>query len=472
MVIVRILAAALALLAGCAAEHRGLDGAGPDEARLVAAIVDPLIEAERARSGMPGAALVFVRGGRIVYQRGYGVADLARRTPVDPERTVWPIASITKVLTAIAALQLAEEGKLSLDGDVNRALTRLQVPDQGFGPLTLRQLLTHTAALDELPGRRSAAPASPNMAAFLRGRLRRYRAPGAATAYGSYGMMLAGVLVEEASGLSYAEFLRRRIFDPADMRSARVMAEPGDEAGVATPYLLEDGNGRPIPHEWYASLATSSAVASASDMGRLIAALLDEDRPAQRRLLSPATFRAMTGRQATIHPDVPGWGFGFQLDEVNGRAVAEHGGDIGGFAALLVLIPQEDAGFFIVSHGEGSDLRFRVRQALLDRLWPAPAEQVPPPDPAAAPRLQEYAGRYLSSMVCRTCPGDAAEVFELAVEGDGTLRFWGQRWIPLARDLFIRDDGRRRLGFSRDAAGRIASVSGGSWRVADRLPPA
>ena len=72
-----------------------------------------------------------------------------------------------------------------------------------------------------------------------------------------------------------------------------------------------------------------------------------------------------------------------QMDRVNGRTVAEHGGDIGGFAALFAVLPGEDSGFFIVNHGEGSNLRFEVKDALLDRLYPAREK---PAVPRATPR--------------------------------------------------------------------------------------
>ena len=83
--------------------------------------------------------------------------------------------------------------------------------------------------------------------------------------------------------------------------------------------------------------------------------------------------------------------------------------------------------------------------------------------------LREYAGRYISSFACRSCPDSEEQAFRLTAEPDGTLSLWGQKWVPLRRDLFIRDDGKRLLGFARNAEGGITAVSAGSWRVADRL---
>src|SRR5262249_10890194 len=163
--------------------------------------------------------------------------------------------------------------------------------------------------------------------------------------------------------------------------------------GLAAPYEIDDGHARRLEYEWYSTPAVASAVSSAMDMGQLLIGLTENT------LLSGATLRSMTTTQATLHPDVPGWGYGFQLDSVNGRRVAEPGGDIGGFAGLLTLVPDEKLGFFIVHHGEGSSLRFAVRAMLLDKLLPGH-----PALPVAlhGVDLQPYAGRYRASFYCHT----------------------------------------------------------------------
>lgn len=440
-----------------------------DPAVRIAAIVDPIVEADLAASGAPGAAFVFVQGGRIVYSRGYGTSDLASGARLDPARTDWPIASITKTVTALAVLQLVDRGRVSLDVDVNRYLRRLQVPAQGYPPLTLRHLLSHTGGLDELPGRQFDGAGRPDMAAFLRGKLVRYRAPGPATAYSTYGIMLAAVVLEDVTGVAYSDYVRDNIFRPAGMASARIMEVRGDERGVATPYRLADGRAEPMPYEYYVSSPASSMVATAEDMGRLLLIHLAQGRVGGASILSPRLMLLMHRQQATIDPALPGWGLGMQMDRVNGRDIAEHGGDVGGFSSLFVLLPGENAGFFIVSHGEGGNLRYRVKQALMDGLFPGPPLHVPVPRAGNAAALREYAGRYLSSLACHTCP-DPDDVFTIEVRADGTLSLWGQSWVPLRRDLFVRADGRSLLGFARDSRGRPAIVSGGSWRVADRLP--
>ena len=444
----------------------------PSLEAIVAATVDPIIEAELAKTGTPGAAFVFVHGGKIVYQRGYGVSDLKNAAPVDPARTIWPIASISKIVTAMAVLQLVDGDRVDLDTDVNRYLRRMQVPAQGYPPLTLRHLLSHTGGLDELPGRQFDGKAPQDMAAFIRDKLVRYRAPGLQTAYSTYGILLAAIVLEDVAGQPYAEYLRKHVFVPAAMPSARVMSVRGDEKGVATPYRIEDGQAEAMPYEWYVSTPTSSIAATAEDMGRLLLVHLANGRAGDQQILSTALTRSMHEQQATIHPAVPGWSLGMQMDRVNGRTVAEHGGDIGGFSALFAVLPGEDSGFFIVNHGEGSNLRFEVKDALLDRLYPARENPtVPPRRPESVPALQEFGGAYRSTLACQTCPDADDSPFTVEVQSDGSLSLWGQVWIPLQQDLFIRDDGKRLLGFARNTEGKITAVSAGSWRVAERISP-
>ncbi len=425
--------------------------------------VDELIESALRETGTPGAALALVRDGKIVHMRGYGLADVQSKLAVDIN-TVWPIASITKVLTSIAVMQLVESGKVKLDADVNSYLKRVHVPNTFPSPITVADLLRHTSGLDELPGRRfERASDLPPMDKFLAEHLIRYRPAGEFTSYSSYGMSLAGLLIEEVTGSSYAKYLDAHLFKPLGMKSARIMTKPGDEAGVATPYEVDDGKANRINFEWYATPPVASAVMSTSDMGKLLIELTAE----KPRVLSRHSLQLMFSTQATLHPSVPGWGYGFQLDNFNGVNIAEHGGDIGGFAGLMSIVPEKRLGLFIVHHGEGSGIRFDVRKKVFEKYFPSR-----PLIPVALKNvdLKPYAGTYRASFQCHTCssPPEVPE-FNVSINNDGTLELWGNRWIPIAEDLFSREDGQARLAFVRDAKGSVTALSGGSWRVGEKV---
>jgi CubicO group peptidase (beta-lactamase class C family) len=311
----------------------------------------------------------------------------------------------------------------------------------------------------------------PPLADFLNaGKLVRVRPAGALTAYSSYGIALVSLLVEEAAGRRYEEFVRDTVFAPLGMRSARFMRAAGDEAGVAKGYAVEDGAATRVDYEFYVTTGAASAVCTIADMARVGAMLLGAGAAQSVRVLSPTLAGEMLRQQASVHPKVPGWGLGVQLDAAGDRAIVEHGGDIAGFACLLTLVPDLGIGFFTVHHGEGGDLRFRVRDAVLGAIAPF-TPQKPTPDPAAAGRLADYVGRYRSTLECFSCAVDgAANAFPCTLgPRGGTLKFWGQTWVPVGDELFVREDGAKRLGFARGGDGQVTTVSGGAWRVAVKI---
>jgi hypothetical protein len=177
----------------------------------------------------------------------------------------------------------------------------------------------------------------------------------------------------------------------------------------------------------------------------------------------------MARQQATVHPAIPGWGYGWQQNDANGQRIIEHGGDIGGFASLLTLLPDERFGLLVVSHLEGSSLRFKLKQAILDKYFP---DKRAPRLGASRPKkeLVAYAGTYLANNYCRTCPdGESnAQRFEIVANDDGSLGLWDDKWLEIAPLLFSSQDGKRRIGFMRDRSGKVIAVSAGSWRVLER----
>jgi CubicO group peptidase (beta-lactamase class C family) len=434
-------------------------------------VADAIVAPALRTSGIPGGAFIVFDARGQTASRFWGLADREKRTPVSGE-TVWPIASVTKVLTAVAALALVDRGKLDLDGDIRQPLKSVRVPDYRGPALTLRRLLSHTGGFDEVPGRQwDGRGTPPRLADFLNGgKLVRIRPAGELTAYSSYGIAIVSALIGDVSGEEYEDFVSDTVFAPLRMRAALFMRQEGDERGVAQGYAIDDGTAKRVGHEFYVTTGAASAVCTIGDMAKVGAMLLSRGAAQNARVLSTTLATEMMRQQATVHPKVPGWGLGVQLDLFGNRAVAEHGGDIGGFACLLTLVPALGLGFFTVHHGEGGDLRFRVREAVLEAIAPFTAEK-PRPDPAAARRLPDYFGRYRSTLECLSCAGDgSANAFRCAPgEAPQTLSLWGQTWIPVGGDLFVRDDGVRRLGFARGADGRVTAVTGGAWRVAAKI---
>jgi hypothetical protein len=169
---------------------------------------------------------------------------------------------------------------------------------------------------------------------------------------------------------------------------------------------------------------------------------------------------------------MPGWTYGFQEDDKNGLRILEHGGDIAGFSSLLVLLPDENTGFFIVHHVEGANLRFELKQKFLDRYFPDKRSfKGPTADPGSAGELKRFAGLYRANLFCHTCT-DSLPVPEVEVTAneDGTITVWEERWVQIEPLLFVRMDGKRKIGFQEDQkTGQILQMSSGSWKVLEKV---
>lgn len=435
------------------------------DVRALETLVDSVMLRGMDSDHIPGAVFTLVQDGRVVFAKGYGFSDIDAKRPVSPDSTVFRIGSITKLFTATAVVQLADRGRIQLDRDVNQYLKRIQVPATYADPVTATHLLSHTAGFDELPGVRQArsAEALLPLHEFLRGKLVRVRPPGSVTAYSSFGVALAGLLVEDISGLPYEEYLRQHIWRPSGM--TRTFITPG---GAPTGYEYQNGQVTRAPYEWYHTSPASSINSTAADMARFIIAHL-EGRGA---ILSGRATRDMHRRHATMHPLLPGWTLGFQENDLNGERIIEHGGDIAGFSSLLVLLPERRTGFFVAHHREGANLRFTVEQAVLDRFFPdrRPAEKLPTPAGKWA-LADRFVGTYRWNIYCRTCPPGTQQLPEFIVTAneDGTINVTGRRWVEVSPFFFRSLEGKMRLGFAADSTGRVMHLTGGSWLVVERV---
>ncbi len=460
--------------------HCNVGTAAPkDSERVIEAdgltrLLEPVFHAGMKKENIPGAAFVLFKGGEVVMAKGYGVADIDSGRRVEPEKTIFPIASITKIFTATAVMQLVDNGRIDLHTDVNRYLTSLQVPETYPEPITTAHLLTHTSGLDELPGRRvnSAADVVP-LHEFLRDRLIRVHPPGEMTSYSSYGMTLAGLLVMDVSGEPFERYLAAHIWRPLGMDHTWITVPPEQTPNLATAYEIDGAKPVALPYEIYQTPQVASIVSTAADMAKFMIAHLQNGRLKDVRILRETATTTMQRQHATMHPRVPGWGYGWQLADTNGRRIIAHGGDIGGFSTLMVLLPDEGVGFFVAHHIEGTNLRYSVERAVLDRYFPdRRSREIPKARKNKAEQLQRFAGKYRANIFCHSCPGGGPNVqdFEVKANKDGTITAWDQKWFPIEPLYFASADGRQHIGFKEDAQKKIVALTRGSWRVLERIP--
>ena len=444
----------LALLALLAALVPASAPARPslDDASDVEGFVAGFLEAELAERRVPGAVFVLVRGDRVALARGYGVANVETRAPVDPERTLFRVASVSKLFTATAALQLVEEGRLGLDDDVNRRLRSLRVPDAFGEPVRVRHLLTHTAGFDDRFLGIAALGADPpeTLRAHLARRLpARALPPGRSASYSNYGVALLGLVVEDVAGRPFEEGVEASVLRPLGMTRSSFRPDAALRADLATGYLRRGDALRALPYDVLLGAPAGGLAATGSDMARFLRALLRGGALAGARVLRGETLAEMQRTQFSHDPALPGVGFGFHERRHGRYRAVEHAGDWGGFSSLLQLVPEADLGFFLSYNVDDPGLRERFSAALLARYLPVERGPAPPPAAGAEARAAGVAGWYRWNRYTRA---DLTKLFAPPVRvqavGGGELRV-GSPGSPFDA-----------LALREEAPGRYVAVAG------------
>jgi hypothetical protein len=274
-------------------------------------------------------------------------------------------------------------------------------------------------------------------------------------------------MVEEVSGVPIETYFRRNIWEPLAMSRASIDVPPALQGDIAMGYEIESDSLVQQPWEWYHTTPASSVNATIADMGRFMLAHLEPDGAEHARILSDAAMLEMHRQQVTMHPSIPGYALGFYEDYVGDLHILEHGGNMAGFSAMMVLIPTENAGFFVVNQFEGSRLRDDLKWLLLERFFPAARQRHPVPatlPTVAEVRPERFAGNYIPLTSCFSCqPIRAAAVITVTANDDGTLGCLGGRWIAVDSLRFVKDNGSGYIVFRADSSGTIQDASAGAF---------
>jgi len=353
---------------------------------------------------LAGAVVVIVKDGAILTQRGYGYADVAKKTPVDPVTTLFRPGSVSKLMTWTAVMQLVEQGKLDLDADVNQYLD-FQIAPRDGKPITLRQVLTHTAGFEEqVKGILSEDPASPPYDALLkRWTPARVFDAGTTPAYSNYATSLAGYVVQRVSGLSFDDYLDKHIFAPLAMtRSTFRQPLPKElEPLAATGYVL--GSGEPKKFEIVGPAPAGSLSSPGQDMAHFMIAHLQDGEFRGQRILKAETARQMHDTPLSLLPPLNRMELGFFETNINGRDVIAHLGDTQNFHTSLHLFRAEQVGFYVSFNAAGKEgaahkLRLALFADFADRYFPGPPRTEARVDEATAKQhAQMMVGNWYAS---------------------------------------------------------------------------
>jgi CubicO group peptidase (beta-lactamase class C family) len=336
-----------------------------------------------------GLAVGVVRDGHLAFFHGHGLADIASHIPIT-EDTVFRIASLTKTFTAIAVMQLWEQGLIELDAPANDYLRAYQlIPAKAtFRPATVRHLLTHTAGIREVlhpsgllrmrdlgetvPFGRHV----PSLAEYYRGGLHIDAEPGSRFMYTNHGFATLGQLVEDVSGQPLDGYMRERIFEPLGMSSTDLVRSERVQSHLATAYDLRSDGARRIPDYALVTGGGGGIYSSTRDMARYMAALLGGGANEYGRVLKPETMAAMYAPHYQPDARMAGNGLSFFRLNLGGHLALEHDGILPGCDSQIFLAPDDGVGVIAFANGARRGFHWLTPVAgdLLRSLLGAPEE--------------------------------------------------------------------------------------------------
>jgi len=380
-------------------------GAHPLDAADLSAWLDGRVPYALKSGDIAGAVVVVVKDGKVLFEKGYGYADVAAKVPMDAKATMMRIGSTSKLFTWTAVMQLVQQGKLDLDRDVNDYLD-FKIPETFGKPVTLRDLMNHRAGFEE--GLKDILAYDPTHLESNEKYLKDHPRPmlfppGKVPAYSNYGAALAGYIVQRVSGEPYEQYVAQHIFEPLGMtHSTMVQPLPARFAPFIAKGYRTASDAAPTPFELVITSPAGSASASAADMARFMLAHLQQGSVDGHAILDPATTALMHSPSESEPPGFATMAHGFFSATQNGRTVIGHGGDTIVFHTELDMLPQEGVGIFYSFNSRGKDqavygARKQLFDGFMDRYFPATATVGPPALSSAKSDAQQIAGRYQSS---------------------------------------------------------------------------
>ena len=465
------------------------------------AFVDGLLKDAMGREHIAGATVAIVQNGQVVLKKGYGFASLAPNRPVDPDRTLFRVGSISKTFTWIALMKEVEAGRMRLNQPVNLYLPeKVQVKDQGFDqPVRVANLMDHSAGFEDRAFgqlmERDYDRVRPLDLYLRQERPKRVHTPGALSSYSNYGAALAGEAVTYASGRPYERLVEDEILVPLGMAHTTFREPHAPKAGLPSPMPsqlagdISDGyRWTPVgfarrDYEFIGQIAPAGAASStAGDMARYMLMQLGGGQLGGTTIYGPTTAQAFRTPLRKTPIGINGWAHGLMVfDLPGGHRGYGHGGATLSFFSNMVVVPDLNLGIFISTNTDtGRPLVNRLPDRIVQHFYAAPDIYPLPGSPELTQRRSDIAGYYLTTrraysglegFVDQLNGGSTVEVTrdgKLATINDAGVRTWTPEG-PLDEGRFIVSQASERIAFDMAEGGaRAFHVSNGT-QVMERV---
>jgi CubicO group peptidase (beta-lactamase class C family) len=361
-----------------------------------------------ARGDIPGAVVVVVKDGQVLTEKGYGYANVAKKTKVDPKATLFRPGSISKLFTWTALMQQVEQGKVDLNADVNKYID-FKIPPYEGKPVTVLDLMTHTPGFEEaVKSLITKGPTEVPFDTLLKQWVpARIYAPGTTPAYSNYGASLAGYIVQRTSGEPFDAYLENHIFKPLGMEHATFRQPVPANLKPLMAEGYRPGDDKPMGFEFVNAAPAGALSATGDDMAKFMIAHLQNGQYDGQQILKPETAMLMHSRANTPFPTGNGMAHGFYETNINGLHVIAHGGDTEAFHSDLHLFLDKNVGIFVSFNSPGKEgtaepLREQFFSDFADRYFPEAPDAVKADPTNAKEDAQKLAGVYSTTRGSRT----------------------------------------------------------------------
>jgi CubicO group peptidase (beta-lactamase class C family) len=319
---------------------------GPKLYSQIDAYVQKLVDQDR----VSGLALAVVKDGAITHQRGFGFR-CSGESQVN-NRTQFVLGSMSKSFTALAIMQLVEARKVDLEAPVQHYISWFQVADEEASYLiTVRQLLHHTSGFPKrVPFVAGTATLEEHVRAL--GAMKLAQSPGKGHLYSSGNYQVLGLIVEQVTGKTFAEYVRQRIFEPLAMNDSRMVPDKSEASLMACGHRYWAGFpfSVDLPHE-SGRLPTAAIISTAGDLAKYTKALLNQGRGTKGTVLSPAGVREL------LKPGVDvgrfGYAMGWRVGPIHKVPAIHHGGIVDHFRGKIIMLPQQNSAVVVLTNVSG-----------------------------------------------------------------------------------------------------------------------
>jgi CubicO group peptidase (beta-lactamase class C family) len=450
------------------------------------------IAAIMEREGIPGAGIALVERDRIIWAGGIGLADRERGIPVTSD-TLFRVGSVTKTFLVLALMQLVEQGRLDLDTPVAQLAPELAIENRWAAeqPITVAQLLEHTAGFDEMRPNETFAPPEAETMSLAEvlarnpgSRVARWR-PGSRASYSNPGYTVAAYVLEKLTGRPYEEVLERELFQPLGMTDAALRMTPEVGARLARGY---DERDQLVPFRGIYHRPAGNLMVSSRDLAALVQLALARGKVGGASLISPASMdRIERSETGPLDPGDARYGLGNWGDVWSRVVLRGHGGYAPGFLAMYGYSASRGFGYVLLVNSTRSfEGRAEIRSLIIDYLLRGQTVQPPPRVEVAEAELRRWVGSYhfaaprfqlmafrerlapgveffvdRGRLYARPLPGDEPPVELIPLGGDRFRTPWasgsylafghdreGRRIHLIGHDYFVEEPRSRTLGFA------------------------